>query len=59
MNRKIEQPKARALDFTVLGRRIIIGYNAEKTLRYGKKRESGFTAYGFWPLLIGIGRPRR
>lgn len=46
------------IDRIMFGRRIIVGYNDEKTLRFGKKRESGFTAYGAWPLLIGIGNSR-
>jgi len=45
------------IDRHLLGRRIIVGYNAERTLRYGKREEHGFTAYGVWPLLIGIGKP--
>ena len=41
---------------TIFGHRIIIGYNTEKTLRYGVHKEHIFTAIGFWPLLIGIGK---
>lgn len=47
----------RLIDRYLFGRRIIVGYNAEKTLRFGKKQEKGFMAYGIWPLLIGIGKP--
>ncbi len=38
----------------ILGRKIIVGYNAEKTLRYGIHRERAFTAVGAWPLIIAI-----
>lgn len=44
------------LDFHLFGRRIIVGYNSEKTLRYGIHREHLFTAIGFWPIIVGIGR---
>lgn len=47
------------IDRKILGRRVIIGYNQEKTLRYGKKDERGFTAYGFWPILVGIEKPSK
>ena len=40
-------------------RKVVIGWNNEKTLRYGIHRERTFTAIGFWPILIGIGRKRR
>lgn len=44
---------------TLLGYRIIIGWNNEPTLRYGYHREPVgapgryFSALGVWPLLIG------
>jgi len=44
------------VDFKFLRRRVIIGYNAEKTLRLGFHRERFFYAVGIWPLLIGIER---
>lgn len=41
----------------LMGRNIVIGYNAEPTLRFGIKRErmgrGGFVAVGLWPFLIG------
>ena len=43
----------------VLGRRIIVGWNNEPTLRFGVHREWAFTAIGVWPLLVGIGRKGR
>jgi hypothetical protein len=43
----------------IFDRRIVIGYNKEKTLRYGIHREYWFTAIGFWPLLIGIGKKEK
>ena len=42
--------------FTIFNRKIVIGYNQEKTLRYGIHKEWNFTAIGCWPLLIGIGK---
>ncbi len=44
------------MDFNIFDRRIIIGYNTEKTLRYGIHHEHWFTAIGCWPLIIGIGK---
>ena len=44
------------IDFHLFGRRIIVGYNEERTLRFGIHREPLFTAIGVWPLLIGVGR---
>lgn len=44
------------IEFRLFGRRIILGYNAERTLRFGIHRERSFTAVGCWPLLVGIGR---
>jgi hypothetical protein len=44
------------MTFFVRGRKVVIGYNAEPTLRFGIHREYYFTAYGCWPLLIGVGR---
>lgn len=41
-------------DRQLFGRRIIIGYNTEKTLRFGVHKEVGFTAVGIWPLIIGV-----
>jgi hypothetical protein len=41
---------------TIFGRRIIVGWNGEPTLRFGIHRELLFTAIGVWPLLIGIGK---
>lgn len=44
------------LDFRLFGRRIIIGWNNEPTLRFGRHEERNFIAYGCWPLLIGVGK---
>lgn len=43
----------------LLGRKIVAGYNAEPTLRFGVRRErvgprGSFTAIGLWPLLVGV-----
>lgn len=46
------------LDFHLFGRRIIIGYNTEPMLRFGRHKEWNFTAYGCWPILVGIGSKR-
>lgn len=48
--------EARLLKIRLFGRSVLIGWNGEKTLRYGIHRERLFTAIGVWPLLIGIGR---
>lgn len=49
----------------LFGRLVIVGWNGERTLRFGVHHEfgplhrRGFTAIGVWPLLIGIERRRR
>lgn len=40
----------------LFGRKVVVGWNGEKTLRFGIHRERWFTAIGLWPLLIGIQR---
>jgi hypothetical protein len=44
------------MDFIIFNRRIIIGWNSEKTLKFGIYKEYSFTAIGLWPIIIGIGR---
>ncbi len=44
------------IDTKLFRRRIIIGYNSEPTLRFGIHRERSFTAYGLWPIIIGISK---
>ena len=46
------------MTFFILKRKVVWGYNAEKTLRYGLHRDRYFTALGVWPLLIGWERKR-
>ena len=38
----------------IFGRRVAVGWNGEATLRFGIYRDRFFTAYGFWPLLVGV-----
>lgn len=45
------------MDRRIFGRRVIVGWNNEPTLRFGIHRERWFTAIGIWPLLIGIQTP--
>jgi hypothetical protein len=47
------------MQFHIRNRLVVIGYNSEPTLRFGRKREQLFTAYGVWPLLIGVGKARK
>lgn len=42
--------------FHIRGRLVVVGYNAEPTLRFGIREERSFVAYGCWPLLIGVGK---
>jgi hypothetical protein len=46
---------SRVIDIRLGRRRVIVGWNAEPTLRFGRRRERLFTAYGLGPLLVGVG----
>lgn len=45
------------IDIVIFGRRVIIAYNTDPVFKYGICRERWGTAYGCWPLLIGVGKP--
>lgn len=44
---------------TLLGFKVVVGWNAEPSLRFGVRRQrigpaGSFTAVGVWPLLVGV-----
>src|SRR5262245_18807157 len=54
----VSQPRGGSM-ITAFGWMLVIGYNAEPSLRFGVHRERGphsFVAVGLWPLLFAFGR---